>query len=427
MKKIKLLILVFLTCVSFQANAQITAASALIVLDELKGTINETMDSIAIIADDAVGNSGNMILSAISALSDEINNTINNGDIVLRSNQQLLFNNLNSAVNDFSNIAEGALVNIDGIAARVATSVDDFFGKSKEPRVITYKTPVYIIGDDKPYEINVTGKNFDRSFDSYLNIKGERKAIDQKTLSNIKVIIPNEKMKSIVTDDKVRFVHLNFKFKYKEGFIFKKKKEKVFDFVIPCVPKKIGSAIAYYEQITPKIKYHPYKTHKASKTTGGTSGSGSRRTGRTSFNILPVDGRKIDPSSFKVISWRKRYGGGYTIQSVTEQLIKGKMYCKSQSRPFGGGGSASLTMQYREYSTEKPLIKNETTAIEIESDKLSIIKLPDPIEGNRPYLDYIKVNTFDGKEHIITVNNPSKYFSVSQNELTDNLEIKYNF
>jgi hypothetical protein len=131
------------------------------------------------------------------------------------------------------------------------------------------------------------------------------------------------------------------------------------------------------------------------------------------------------PTSFKITNWYRRYGGGYTINSVTEQYIRGNIMCRSQSRPFGGGGKARLTFQYREFKTNYPLHKSETPVVSLQADNLAVIDLPDPVDGNKPYLNYVKVLTFDGREHIITVTNPSNYFTLTQNTTTSDLELKF--
>jgi hypothetical protein len=382
------------------------------------------MNHLQLIVDNAIGDSGNMLLSVISSLRENIKNTIGDTDRLLRDNQQILFDKLSKQVDDFNKIVEDRLVDVDDIATRVTSAANDFWSKKKEPRIITYKTPTHTIGSNLIYELNVVGEDFDRSYEKYLEIDSIRVPITQITQNKIKVIVPAEIMNNVSSDD-TRFINAKFTFKYKKGFIFKRKRKKTFEFVIPCVPKEIGIAIAYYEQKLPQIQYFPMKTYEARVHSGGSNWRGKRKTGRAGINVHPVNGRYIDPTSFKITSWYKRYGGGYTINSVTEQYIRGNIMCKGQNKPYGGGGKASLRFQYREYQTSYPLRKSETPVVSLEAEKLSVIDLPNAVDGNKPYLNYVKVLTFDGREHIITVTNPGKYFTLTQNATTDDLELKF--
>ena len=424
MKKIKQFLIIQLFVCSFSIQAQIDAASALVALEELDVTVENSMNHLQLIVDNAIGDSGNMLISVISRLREDIKNTIGDTDKMLRDNQQILFDKLSSEVKEFNKIVEDRIVDVDGIATRVTSAANDFWVKKNEPRIITYKTPTYTFGSNTFYEFNVVGEDFDRSYEKHLEIDSIRVPITQISQNKIKVIVPAEIMNK-VNSDNTRFINCKFTFKYKKGFIFKRKRTKHFDFVIPCVPKAIGVAIAYYEQKLPEIQYFPVKTYEAKVHTGGTSCLGSRRTGRAGINVLPVNGRYIDPTSFKITSWYRRYGGGYTINSVTEQYIRGNIMCKSQSKPCGGGGKARLIFQYREYKTNYPLRKSETPVVSLEADKLSVIDLPSVVDGHKPYLNYVKVLTFDGREHIITTTNPSNYFSLSQNASTNSLELKF--
>lgn len=424
MKSLKLCFLSLFLCASINVNAQIDAATALIAIEELDVTVENAMNSLGLIVENAVGDSGNMLLSALSRLREDIKSTIGETDRLLRDNQQILFDNLTAEVEIFNEVAENRLVDVDAIATRVSSSVNDFFGKKREPRILIYKTPTYTVGSNSSYEFNVVGEDFDRSYEYYLEINGEKKKIDQVAQGRMKIIIPTEMMKRI-SNDSIRFINAKFVFKYKKGWLFKKKTEKPFEFVIPCVPENIGSATAFYEQRTPKVEYFPYINYTAHAISGGSNWRGKRKTGEAGINILPTQGRFIDPTSVKVTSWRKRYDGGYTINTITEQYIRGSIHCKGENKPYGGGGSSTLELTYREFKTEYPLTTSQTEAVKLDADNLSIIRLPEPIDGNRPYLNYVKVLTFDGREHIVTTSNPSPYFTLSQNGSTDDLELKF--
>lgn len=424
MRKLKILLSVFLLIISIKVNAQIDASTALIALEELDVTVENTMNDIQLLTDNAIGDGGNMLLSVISRLREDIKNTIGQADKVLRENQLILFNNISNEVEKFNLIAENKIVDIDAMTTRVTSAINDFWGKKREPRILTYETPTYTVNNNSNYEINIIGEDFDRSFEKYLMIDNVKTPISQISQNKLKIIIPQEIMDS-VSDNEKRFIESQLVFKYKKGFIFKKSKVKHFDFVIPCVPKKIGTAIAFYEQKIPKIEYFPLINYKAETRSGSSNWRGKKKIGKRGINILPTKGRYIDPTSFKIISWYKRHGGGYTINTVTEQYIKGSIYCKSDNKPYGGGGKATLELQYREFKTEYPLTRSQTPVSQLEADKLLIIKLPDPIDEHRPNLNYVKVLTFDGKEHIITTSNQGKYFSLVQNIVTDDLELKF--
>lgn len=424
MKSLKIILLLIYILTSKNLNSQIDATTALVTMEELDVTIENTMNSLELLTGNAIGDSGNMLISALSRLREDIKNTIGETDLVLRGNQQILFDKLNREIQNFSEISNNSLANIDDIATKVTSALNDFFRKKREPRILVYKTPTHILNNEDPYILNVSGEDFDRSYESYLLLDQKKKKIDQITSNKMKVIIPSKTM-NLLSNDSLRFIKAKFVFKYKQGWLFKKNKEKSFDFVIPCVPKKIGYAIAYYEQKTPQIESFPYKTYTANASCGGSNWRGKRKTGKAGINILPTQDRFIDPTTVKITEWNKRYGGGYIINTVTEQYIRGSIYCKSQNKCYGGGGSSTLKLKYREFKINYPLTQSQTKSVMLESDRISIIELPDSIDGNRPYLNYVKVFTFDGKEHIITTSNPSPYFDLSQNPTTDDLELKF--
>lgn len=424
MKKIKISLFTLLLSMSINLNAQIDAGTALVALEEFDVTVENSMNNLQLLTDNAIGDSGNMLLSIMSRLREDIKSTIGQTDKVLRANQLLLFNNISNEVNNFNKIAEDKIVDLDAMSTRLTSAVNDFWSKKKEPRALTYKTPTYTVNSNSFYEFNVIGEDFDRSKEQYLLIENAKLPINQISQNKLKIIVPQNIMDSISQNEK-RFLKARLVFKYKKGFLIKKTKTKSFNFVIPCVPDKIGEVIAFYEQNVPQTEYFPIIKYKAETTSGGSNWRGKKRYGKRGINILPTKGRYIDPTSFKINSWYKRHGGGYTINTVTEQYIKGNVWCKGENKSYGGGGKSTLKFEYREFKTEYPLTRSQTQIKELQADKLLIIQLPEPINGNRPTLNYVKILTFDGKEHIITTSNQGDYFKLIQNPLNDDLELMF--
>lgn len=420
MRKIFLTILItsFITNVSY---SQISGATALIALDEIDKTITSQMNSVDNLVTNSIGNTGNMILSVSSRLRKDINETIGNTDKKLRESQLNLYNQITTLTDDFNKAIKENIQDIDIIATRVTQTITDFFGKDNEPNIFKYKSGVFIEDYDKNYNLSATGRNFDRPYEVYINLYGNKIIPTSSNNINLDFVIDstlinkNKNGKGYLTGEIV--------FKWKKG-LFRTKKERRDKFIIPLAPYKIGTAQAFYEQELPKkIYYTQERTYNCS--TGSSGWNGSQEDESTAINIIPVDGRYFDKNSIVVKNWYQRYGGGYSFSSKTEQQIIGKITCKSEAQPYGGGGKSALTFSYKEYEIKYEAQDLNTENLDVSTVNPVLFKLPEPVDGKRPNISYVRVLTYDNKEVILTPNEKNRYFTLKINPVTDDVSINW--
>jgi len=399
--------------------SQVSGASALIMLEEIDAKISKHIQSLDNLKTNAIGDGGNMLLSISARLKKDINETVGNTDKMLREHELATYNLLLSLFDEFQRNIEDDLHKIDNTTTRITQTVADLLIDQKEPIILDFDTQTFIRNHSARYTLKLSGSNFDRSEQIYIAINGKKIEPIQSTYKELIFHIDSADIKPLTTTSFTTTSHIVFR--YKEGWIFKKNRIKDQPFIIPITPLNIGSAVAYYEQERPVIKYSDPISYSCSCSTGASDYKGDKKKSSTSFNVLPTDGRMIDPESVKVKKWNQRHGGGKSFDHVTEQQIKGKITCNSDAKPFGGGGHSTITFTYREYEVVYEPTQDQTESLKVTSVNPVIFNLPDPINDKRPNLKYISINTYDGRElHLVpTVSNP--YFSLSINPVTDDV------
>lgn len=404
------------------AHAQVSAAAALIVLDEVDAKVSKQLQTIDNLATNAIGNTGNMILSASARLRKDINETIGNTDKALRENQLNLYNQLLSLSSDFSEAIQTNLSSVDLIATRVTATLDNFLIKEKEPRIYKYESKAFIKSYDPSYTFKVVGKNFDQADNIFLKVNN--KVIKPSQLNYSELIFKVDSTDINSTSRGAYLSNTQIVFEWTKG-LFNSKKQSIVPFIIPTLPLHIGDVTVFYEHALPERKYSEPIDYNCNCSTGSSSWSGSRRRSSTAFNILPTGGRLIDPASISVKNWNQRYGGGNHFDHKTEQQIKGVITCQSEGQPYGGGGFSTLTFSYREYEIVYPNHKKSTEAQRITSVNPVVFDLPDPVDGKRPNISYAKVKTFDNKEFVLVPNAQSPLFDLRLNPVTDDVVVSW--
>ena len=421
MKKTVFNLLLFTLFTLYNINAQTSAATALIALDEIDARISKQINSIDNVATNAIGNSGNMILSMTSRLKKDIDQTIGNTDKILRETQQNLFNQILSLSDEFNKAIEERIEQIDVIATKISIAARDFLVKDKEPNALKYNIPPFIKKYTEEYFINVKGVNFDRSESITMNINGKSYNPIQFNHSELIFKIDSTQIKPEANQN---YLQASINYKWKSG-LFKKKNKKMEPFIIPIIPLNIGKATVYYEQEIPERRYTDPISYSCDCRTGASDWRGNRRRSSTAFNFNPSGGRLFDPSTVTVLNWNRRYDGGYSFDHKTEQQIRGVITCSSNNRPYGGGGSSSLTFSYKEFDIIYKIKKDQTVEKEISSINPVLFDLPDPIDNKRPNVSYVKVNTYDNKEIILTPSLSNAFFKLNINPVTDDVIVQW--
>lgn len=420
MKKI-FLTLFLLSSITYSFG-QVTGGAALIALDEIDAMITEQLQSIDNIATNAIGNGGNMLLSISSRLRKDINETIGNTDKKLRENQLNLYNQLLSLSEEFNTAISDNLAQVDGIAVRISQAANDIFFKKREPNIFSYKTQTFIKGFDSDYTLEINGNSFDRSYDVFIELNGKKISASQSNHTQLIFKIDSSDIKSVSPNKNYGVGSITFK--WKKG-VFKRKKVSQENFIIPIIPLEIGEVQAFYEQELPEKRMFDRQSYKCSCSTRGPGASGRRKKSSTAFNVLPTDGRRIDPNTLQIANWSQRHGGGKHFEHVTEQQIKGKITCRSQSRPFGGGGHSTLTFTYQEYDIIYKNHKFDTETEEITAINPILFDLPNPVDDKRPSLNRVDIKTYDGQTFTLLPNVSNKYFSLKINPVTDDVSVEW--
>lgn len=419
----KRILLTLLLGILFHTSySQVTAATALVALDEIDATVTKQLQTIDNLATNAIGNTGNMVLSISARLRKDINETIGNTDKALRENQLNLYNQILNLSNDFNEVIKGNLKEVDVITTRVTETLDNFIIAKKEPRIYKYDTEPFIKEYTGYYTFKVRGKNFDKSESVFITVNNKQVPPIQSNYNEL--IFKIDSSDIVISKVNDHYVDAQINFKWKKG-LFNKRMETQVPFIIPVIPLNIGEVTVFFDQSLPERKYSENISYSCDCRTGASSWSGSRRHSNTAFNIIPTNGRLIDPNTVNVISWSQRYGGGYSFDYKTEQQIRGYISCRSESQPRGGGGSSSLTFTYKEYEIIYPIHKKQSNTQKLTSVNPIIFDLPDPVDNKRPNISYALVKTFDNKEFILTPSNPNKFFDLRLNPVTDDVIVNW--
>ncbi|MGH2666512.1 hypothetical protein [Flavobacterium sp.] len=421
MKKLLFTILFLGFCLN-NCYSQVTGAAALVALDEIDATMTRQLQTIDNLATNAIGNAGNMMLSLSASLRKDINETIGNTDKLLRENQLALFNQVQNLSSDLDKAIKEDIENIDVVATKISEAADGLFYKKKEPRIFKYETETFIKGYSKSYTFKVKGKNFDQTESMYIVLNSKKIKPTQTNYSELifridSADIPAARENSYYADAKIVF-------NWRKG-LFRVKKVKQEPFLIPIAPFNIGELTVFYEQKLPEKKFSDYISYSCECKTSTSDWLGNQDSNTVVFNLNPTGGRLFDPASVEKVSWYQRYGGGHKFDHTTEQQIKGKITCKSDGKPRGGRGLSTLTFRYKEMETIYPIHKKQTAIQKITAINPSVVVLPDPVDNNRPNINYALVKTFDNKEIVLTPSKTDKLFDLRINPVTDDIIISW--
>lgn len=418
----KLLVTILLGFCLNNCYSQVTGAAALIALDEIDATMTRQLQTIDNLATNAIGNSGNMMLSLSARLRKDINETIGNTDKVLRENQLALFNQIQNLSSDLDTAIKEDIENIDVVASKISEALDNLLIKKKEPRIFKYETGTFIREYSKEYAFKVKGKNFDQTKDQYVLLNGKKIKPVQTNYNELIFRIDSADIQTIEKNS--YYADAKIVFHWRKG-IFRVKKVKQEPFLIPIAPLNIGELTVFYEQKLPELKFSDYISYSCECSTGSSDWLGNQEKNTVVFNLNPTGGRLFDPTSIERTKWEQRHGGGYKFDFTTEQQIKGKISCKSDGKPKGGGGFSTLTFRYKEMETIYPIHKKQTAIQKITSVNPLVVELPDPVDSNRPNINYALVKTFDNKEIVLTPSKTDKLFDLRINPVTDDIIISW--
>lgn len=418
----KLIFTLILSLFLSNGYSQVTGAAALVALDELDASVTKQIQSLDNLATNAIGNAGNMLLSVSARLRKDINETIGNTDKMLRENQLLLFNQIQNLASDLDRTIKENIDNVDVVASRISVTMDNFLIKKKEPYIFKYDTETFIKDHSKYYTFKVKGKNFDQTEQTYIQLNNKK--IKPIQISYNEMVFRIDSSDIHFSGENMYYSQAKIVFHWKKG-LFNSKKEKKEPFLIPISPLNIGELTVFYEQKLPEKKLSNYISYSCNCSTGSTGWDGDSKKGKKAFNIIPTGGRLFDTSTIVVDSWTQRYGGNYGFDHRTEQQIKGEISCKSQSRPFGGGGFSSLTFKYKEFEIVYPTHKKQTALHKITSINPLIVELPDPVDSNRPNVSHAIIKTFDNREIVLSPTKTDKLFDLRINTVTDDVVISW--
>ncbi|RQO65296.1 hypothetical protein DBR43_31110 [Pedobacter sp. KBW06] len=421
MKKIMFFLAVLISISQF-SYAQISGASALMVLDEIDSKVSTQMQSIDNLVTNGIGNGGNMLLSITNRLRKDINETIGNTDKVLRENQLLVFNQVRNLAEEFNTAIAEHIESVDLISVRISQTAQDLIFRKAEPNVFQFITGKFIRDYSKDYTLKIKGNNFSRSDKVYISINNKKIEPVERNFQEMIFKIDSADIKD--SGENNFYARASILFEWRKG-LFNKRMTTEEPFIISITPLNIGVATFFYEQEFPEKQYQNPIEYTCESHVGGSGIGGGVRRNSTVFNLLPTNGRFIDPASVNVLAFFRRYGGGHVFNTITEQQIAGRLTSESQNRRFGGGGSATLKFSYREFEIVYKAKKSVSEKNQITSVNPFVLIMPDPVDNRRPNLNYVSILTFDNKELKIVPSQSNKYFSLSINPSTDDVVLSW--
>ncbi|NQX40926.1 hypothetical protein SAMN05421820_104331 [Pedobacter steynii] len=414
--------LAILIGISQFSYSQVSGAFALMALDEIDSKVSVQMQSIDNLVTNGIGNGGNMLLSITNKLRKDINETIGNTDKMLRENQLLVFNQVTNLANEFNTAISEHIEGLDLISVRISQTAQDLIFRRTEPNIFQFNTGKFIKDYSKDYTIKITGNNFSRSDKVYISINNKKIEPVERNFQEMIFKIDSADIKD--SGENNFYTRASIIFEWRKG-LFNKKMITNEPFIIPIIPLNIGVATFFYEQEFPERQYQAPIEYTCESHVGGSGLGGGVRRNSTAFNLLPTNGRFIDPTSISGIRLHRRYGGGYVFNIITEQQIAGRLTSESQDRRFGGGGSATLKFSYKEFEIVYKAKKSVSENNLVTSVNPFVLVMPDPVDNKRPNLNYVSILTFDNRELKVVPNQSNKYFSLSINPSTDDVVLSW--
>lgn len=423
MKNIIYSSLFLFTTIIYSQGQAVSYAVANATIESISEEVQEAITSIDNLKTNMIGDSANALLTLIGSLEESMGNTIGKADRVLSKRENEIFNKIISLQTELDKSIQNSGDQIERVSLNISQALNDFFGKNREPTIMSIKTKPYIEGFTTRQRFKIIGSNFERADTIYLKLGNKIVPFDTRTTNNLEFEMPVEDYNSMITDK--QFIKGEIHSKWREGW-FKKKKNRTSPFIIPVFPNVLGSVEIKYEQNRPYKALGKIEEYTIPPcTTGSRRVGGSRRKSSSAFNLVPSAGKLFNVAAVRPKDWTQRYGGEFRFFSVTEQQIKGEITCMSETKVRGGGGYSSGKVVYQEYKKKYPVKDFETKEYKITATNPLIVELPSPIDTYSARVNYATIKTYDNKTIILVPNGRDEFFTLQHNMDTDDVVIDF--
>ncbi|MEX0275218.1 MAG: hypothetical protein AB3N16_12655 [Flavobacteriaceae bacterium] len=415
-------------CSGDPATSALTSGGATLILDELNSVIDDAISKAEFAYNKSLNNTAIQIKSLNSDLKYNIESSIDHADQKITKQQFQLLENLIVLNDEFNNTLANNISSTEGLTNTIGQIFSELPFVKNEPRINQFDLPFYVLDWSNRVEIVLKGYNLDHK-KNYLSFADTILTPSTKTSTSISFLIDkkhfNQYLKDYSKDELRDIVNVpsNLYLFYKKGF-FSTTKEKHFPLNLKILPRIIGRVSVTYQVEEYDDNIEHIVTNSCAVGTPGPGMSGRRKTRSNSCAIsapkriiencnMEVQG-KIIPGSIKTVVTAKRYGGGHSVNSVTDLGFVLNVTAKSQGKPGGGGG---LYAAHAEYDVVYPCKVKKDKATEFKALKIGQDLAYDFTNEKSATFKRIEMKLFDGSEIIL---NPAKrnhsLFSISSND-----------
>ncbi|MHA6247027.1 hypothetical protein ACXYMU_03755 [Pontibacter sp. CAU 1760] len=413
----KSLLIGFLILVAQTSFCQITGVAAAVALDKMESTMSGVIEDAENSGNSVINNGALQVNTTIYNFRETYKDVLKSSDTVLDQQAYNIFLNIKKATDKISSGATDFVAELDNTVANLHSVMITIPGTSKKPYISKSYFPILIKSSNfNEYEIQFTGSLLDQK--SKFTVNGEEIKASEISTNRLIYHLEAEQLEKALEGKRANF---NLEFRY--GGLFKKLFQKTakYNYFTKVVPLEFG-AVDLQVSTTTNDTLRISRSHTFPETrTGGTSGTGSRRTSRQTFLVGPsIATNIIDVRSVRLETLENRYGYGASVQSATPAGITVIQHARSENEPFGGGGKVHSLVKFTELQItpitnseevqEKPFVFNEPLVIQLPRNTVAI--------------QSIRVKLYDGKTVTLTTENINRNFEVDFRKHDSTLFIK---
>ncbi len=403
-----------LTGCSTPSSSPISALNAILVLDEMSSSIDDATASAEFAYNNSINNTSVQIKSIIGNLRYAIKDTADEIDDKITEQQFRLLENTITLKNEFDESLNNGFNRTENLTNSISQIVSDLPFTKNEPRITKTEIPLFVKDWSNNVKLNFQGYNLDYE-DNFISIGDEitLKASTQNS-TGIEFLISNKKISETINEilnensSSTNYIKGEVHLFYKKGWVFGKKKEKILPITIKVIPRKIGTIKVVFQV----DEYQSNIEHINASCAVGTPSPGWKGKRKTRSKSCPITAPRklvescnnvvqgsIIPTSIVSRQTAKRYGGGHSVGSITNEGFVLNVTAKSESKPGGGGGLYSARV---EYDVEYPCKVKSDKSFE-EMQLLVGQEIPIDLTGNKdPLYKRAEISFFDGSEMVLS-------------------------
>jgi hypothetical protein len=416
MKKIYLLIVVFMVQFSSPAHSQVEAVAAPIAsgasIASVVGNIEQSISNLIEDLDNVISARSFQLRLELMFLLNEVENKGNSligktfGE--LNNSQQLFFENTRKSISDIESMMNQGLDDIDQMITHAEQIVAQVPFTEEEPRIRSFG-PLYLKSIESSGTVKLAFKgSFLNHGEARFEMAGEFCETISQTDSLLEFKCKNE---PFVAFDDVNYITgtllIQKEIGFFEGLFGKKAEFKQYTTSVVVVPAKLGTYEIEATVNTQNVQY----ANRDGRWGHVNPHCRSRRSSTTNFGPQGA-GWKIDVNSIRTRFTNERRGSRRVINSSENGFQVEAVARNSGNCVFGSGdarGASQGVATWREYKVDPATQVQVISSGEVEWGKDIAVDLPTNLRGFK-----VIVRQIDGNEAILITADDKNWFSVTR-------------